>query len=377
MGSLNDRFKSMNIMSPPSKVGLVENNRWKKEASPTYRSPISSGKEHLPLKSKNTKINNHANEPRRDSDSNGHGGETWHRCPESSGDYGKPPQRVHTVELIGGLDIELAMKLHNGCITDGSMLQPTLDRIGFRGSLEDENSNIRGISCYKVAVRKSCIVTNGISHNSYAVVLDLKREMLGRQKFKLLDMFAKHQIAGFIEWLGGAKGWRYDCAKTERVSWKRRFVVQLNTLQSVFKLFAGDELYFFADEKKRMVWRKHDELTEIVSDVRVWIERINAMRQSNLTRQLLRNSSIGPDSPLHWAHHHPQTDYPLTVVSEATMMTLVEGIIKLFKTEFHHSESDPLGKRWRSHEKRRLTDWKEAANVCPEWTECHLEELLN
>jgi len=264
------------------------------------------------------------------------------------------------------------------------MLQVILDRIGYHGSLDDENSNIQGRSSYKVDVRKSNIATNENQDHSYSVMLEIKCAaftLSDRQKRKLLEVFVKHQCSGFTEWLGGEKGWRYDDrnTKTERVSWKRRFVAQLNTLQSVYTLFAlEDQKYFFPKEKKRMLWRKHSELTEIVSDVRVWIERVDALRPSAVTRRLLRNSSTGPDSPLHWAHHHPQTDYPLTVVSEETMTEVIEGIIKLFKTEFHHSkDSDPLGKRWRNHKERRLTDWEKAAEDCPGWTEDRMEELLN
>ena len=54
-----------------------------------------------------------------------------------------------------------------------------------------------------------------------------------------------------------------------------------------------------------------------------------------------------------------------------------QGLIKLFQKEFHHTESDPLGKRWRNHEKRRLTDWVDAAKFFPEWTEDCMEGLLD
>eukprot|EP00585_Thalassiosira_rotula_P005774 CAMPEP_0196158214 /NCGR_PEP_ID=MMETSP0910-20130528/45430_1 /TAXON_ID=49265 /ORGANISM="Thalassiosira rotula, Strain GSO102" /LENGTH=83 /DNA_ID=CAMNT_0041423067 /DNA_START=188 /DNA_END=439 /DNA_ORIENTATION=+ len=60
------------------------------------------------------------------------------------------------------------------------------------------------------------------------------------------------------------------------------------------------------------------------------------------------------------------------------MIELVEGVTKLFQQEFSHSETDPLGKRWRNHEKRRCSDWNdEAAKVCPDWTEDYLEQLLD
>ncbi|KAL3767404.1 hypothetical protein ACHAW5_007664 [Stephanodiscus triporus] len=192
---------------------------------------------------------------------------------------------------------------------------------------------------------------------------------------KLLEVFAKYESAGFLEWLGGAKGWRFDCPVTEGPSWKKCAVIQLNTLQGVFKLFAKDAQKYFFENSQRMAWRKQDELTDVVNDVRVWIETITP--RSELTRKMLRNSSTGPDSLVHWAHHHPQTYHPLTVVSESTMLELVEGLIKLFQQEFHHSESDPLGTRWRNHKKRRATDFELAAKLCPEWTIDNLERRLN
>ena len=91
------------------------------------------------------------------------------------------------------------------------------------------------------------------------------------------------------------RGWRFDNAGR----WKARIVLQLNTLQDVFKLFAHDsEKYYFPLEKKRMVWRKHNELTEIVSDIRVWMEHMN-IESCELSRKMLRNSNSGPDSLVH------------------------------------------------------------------------------
>ena len=49
----------------------------------------------------------------------------------------------------------------------------------------------------------------------------------------------------------------------------------------------------------------------------------------------------------------------------------------LFQNEFGHSEDNPLGKKWRNHQKRLPNDLKDAAKHCPEWTEDHLEGLLN
>jgi hypothetical protein len=59
------------------------------------------------------------------------------------------------------------------------------------------------------------------------------------------------------------------------------------------------------------------------------------------------------------------------------MSELTTGVIGLFQREFGHTASDPLGSRWRNHPKRRTTDWKEAGKINSEWTEDHLEALLN
>jgi len=307
-------------MSPPTKGVLVENHRWKTNGFST------NGKENLPLGSLN-KSNVNTNEVCRDSGSSGRW-ECARRHPGSSGSASRmmtdtaSPIRVHTLKLIGGVEsFECAKDLHEACLTSDSMLQYTLDKIGFHGSVDDENSNINSTSSYKVLVKNSCI--DASDKNEYSIVLEFTREMSQRKKSKLLEVFDDRKInaTGFLEWLGGAKGWRFDCAKKKSVSWKRRFVIQLNMLQSVFTLFADPNQKFFFVDEPRMVWRKHNELTEIVSDIRVWIETI---RPSDLTRRLLRNSSSGPDSPVHWAHHHPVTDYPLTVVSETTMIEVVE-----------------------------------------------------
>lgn len=263
-------------------LALVENNRWKRECPPEKenRSPQTWG-----------------TRPRR-----------------SEGTSIKSPQRVQTLELVGGLEsIEQAKDLQDACMKNGSMLQSVLDKIGFHGSVEDESSNIQSARSYKVVMSMSSIAANG-ECRMYSIALESTRELSKTQEKRLLHVFAKHEASGFLEWLAGAKGWRFDCTKSKSKTgpaWKRRYVLQLNTLQSCFTLFASDEQkYFFVDEKKRMVWRKHEELTEIVSDIRVWIETI---KPSELTSRLLRNSNSGPDSPVHWAHHHPVS---IRVVSE-------------------------------------------------------------
>mmetsp|Transcript_44425 Transcript_44425/g.93268 ORF Transcript_44425/g.93268 Transcript_44425/m.93268 type:complete len:419 (-) Transcript_44425:135-1391(-) len=412
MNSLNDRFNRMNITSPT----FVENNRRNGDILGVDRNQEKMQNVESNENSNNFNCNqersrgrgriqkggrgrgrgrggrgyggrgnqgrsNNRGEPRRYSDSSVHLKEANRRPCSSSGASGKntvsSPSHVHTLKLVAGLDsFEYAKSLRVACIVSDSMLPITLQKIGCHGSINDENANINGTKSYKVIIKES---SDSTKSKCYAVVFESRYKLTRNQTSKLLEVFAKHQYCGFLEWLAGAKGWRYEeCSNEKSVSWKRRFVIQLNTLQSVYTLFAKPEQkFYFAEEKKRMVWRKHTELTEIVSDIRVWIEIIKPF--SDLTRRrLLRNSSFGPDSPVHWAHHHPQTGYPLTVVTKATMMELVEGIIQLFQQEFCHTDADPLGKRWRNHEKRRVSDWnEEALKVCPDWNEDILESLLN
>ena len=210
------------------------------------------------------------------------------------------------IELISGLDsVERAESLCNACRAKCSMLHTVLDKIGFRGSLVDENSNINGVRCYKVMVKK----LHTASNDRYSIIFEYSAEekIPEYRMRKLLAIFTKHSSAGFLEWLGGAKGWRFDCPTTEGASWKKCAVIQLNTLQEVFKLFAVDSQKYFFENSQRMVWRKQNELTDVVNDIRVWIETITP--QSELTRKMLRNSSTGPESLVHWAHHHPVRSY--------------------------------------------------------------------
>lgn len=290
MESLGKRFNRMGI-SPAkgARVPLVQNNRWNIGA--------------LGDSEKENKDRRRGCDSRKRWDNS-----AWKR-PMSSGGIsarvaGASPPPVYSVALVGGLKtFERAKEFHVACLASESMLQHTLDKIGFHGSIQDECSNIRGTNVYRVLITKSRAVDN--DEFDYSIVLEATRQLSTSQKIRLLEIFTDGKIsaAGFLEWLGGAKGWRFECAEKERVSWKRRFVIQLNTLQSVFTLFASsNQKYFFAEEKKRMVWRKKEELTDIVSDIRVWIE---ILEPSDLTHRLLRSSSSGPDSPVHWAHHHP------------------------------------------------------------------------
>lgn len=291
--------------------------------------------------------------------------------------------KLYPITLVEAVSREEAMSLCHACHKPDSMLQVTLDRIGvYSSGIENSTSNIKSINGYKVVVKAhdktytSISVTDTKSEQLYSVVLELSKELGTSQTNRLLEVFDKHIAVGFAEWLGGASGWRFDCPKGDRpTSWKRQYVLQLNTLQSVFTLFAPPaQKYFFVGEMKKMTWCKQDELTDHVSSIRVWIETIP---RTNLSQRLLRTSTFGPESPVHWAHHHPLTNYPLTVVTSSSMSELTTGVIGLFQREFGHTASDPLGSRWRNHPKRRTTDWKEAGKINSEWTEDHLEALLN
>ncbi|KAL3806665.1 hypothetical protein ACHAXA_002431 [Cyclostephanos tholiformis] len=322
----------------------------------------------------------------------------WYRRGELNNDRVRPDgdratlstnatSRLHprVVDLIVGLDsAERATAVRDACYANGTMLRTILGNIGFHGSsLVGENTNISGVrSWHKVDV-KTYIATN--ADKRYTIIFEYSTEekITTYRMRRLLTVFAKHKSPGFVEWLGGARGWRLDdCHDTATEggggassSWKRCAVIKLNTLQEVFKLFAKDAQKYMFDNSQRMVWRKQNELTDVVNDIRVWIETITP--QCELTRKLLRNSSTGPDCLVHWAHHDPKSFHPLTVVTESSMLELVEGLIELFQKEFHHSESDPLGTRWRNHEKRRSTDFDLANRHCPAWTTDYLERRLN
>ena len=269
---------------------LVQNNRWN-----TDPKPISLASSNIVGKAMLLPFQHYSNKQLMNK----------HRISAPGRLEQKSQSRAHTVELVRGLEsIDHAKGVLNACLAKDSMLQFTLDRVGFHYHVKDEKSNINTSNSYDIKTRTTA---EGKRQYEYSVVLEYYGlEMKRGQKDKLQEVFAKYHSPGFVDWLGGAKGWRFDCKKIDRVSWKRRYVFQLNTLQSIWKLFApGDQMYFFLDEKKRMIWRKHPELTEIVSDARVWVEYIDNVRPSGLTRQLLRNSSYGPDCLVHWAHHHP------------------------------------------------------------------------
>lgn len=284
--------------------------------------------------------------------------------------FGADSLSPFTVELMGGLDFAQAVALRNACYNPSSMLQCVLVKIHYQVRLVDASSNIDGGHCDRVVVKKLHNTTN----DEYSIIFEYsaKIQLPFHQIRMLQDVFAKHKCAGFLEWLRGDTGWKYDT--TDGALWKQRVKTQLNILQGVHTLFAVNEQKYFNGKSGRMTWRKQKELTDVVSDIRVWIETIEP--QTELTRRLLRNSRRGPDSLVHWAHHHPNTtQYPLTVVTELLMTELVEGIITLFQNEFRSaSDQRPLGTRW-SERKKSSIDFD--SKLCPEWTEEFLVQRLN
>lgn len=212
----------------------------------------------------------------------------------------KQCKQVKSLELIGdSASSDLLQQLKHVCQAQGSIFPSIINRRYYRASFDDDPSSS---SQYTLVVKESRTSNDNVV---FSLTLDYSFQMPASQKRMLLDVFAKHRAVGFQDWLGGATGWRFDCPEGERVSWKRSIVVKLNSLQSVFTLYAPDDQKYFDEKKKRMVWRKQSELTMAVNDIRTWIEQIHASSPSSLTKRLFRNSKSGPDSLLHWAHHNP------------------------------------------------------------------------
>ncbi len=133
------------------------------------------------------------------------------------------------------------------------------DNFGFHGSLFDENANINGRSWYTVDV-KTHTATN--ENKRYAIVFEYSAEetISTNRMRRLLAVFAKHELPGFVEWLGGARGWRFDDCHYTAVdgggggaspAWKRLVVIKPNTLQEVFELFPDKK--YMIENTKRMV----------------------------------------------------------------------------------------------------------------------------
>lgn len=273
------------------------------------------------------------------------------------------PKTFNTI-LVEGLSIKEATELRNACLkgapNNASLFRATIYKMGYQGT-------------YNVV----------LADNGTSLVLDTFCPVSWTDGRKLRDLFVARNKTGFLDWLGGTTGCRFDPKLLHNIDhWNQFYVTKLNTLQDVFRVFAPESQKYLGcedknnndDGKKQLTWSKRDELSDCVNDIRVWIE---CLSWRPLTRQLLRDPSQGPDSPLHWAHHHQDCLLPLTVVTQETMSELVDGIIELFKQEFGKKE-ERLGSKWRAAaNRRRERDWKAATAVDPTWTEERLESVLN
>jgi hypothetical protein len=302
----------------------------------------------------------------------------------------KPSFSHFTFDLMVGLEkLDDAVSLHNACCKEGSMMRYVLNKVVGYKLLSEQyvysplQHNVTN-SCMVMIKNINTTINDNNKIGHFSIVLDYiaGRTMPTYQIKKIVSMFDNYTSPGYLDWLSGERGWKFynppsDAAgSSSSTVWKKRIVTKLNILQGVHSLFAPITQKYFFGSNGRMVWRKQNELTDVVNDIRVWIETIKP--KTDLIRQLLRNSSYGPNSLVHWAHHHPHADFPLTVVSEVSMLKLVEGLIKLFQNEFHDSSSSlGLGTRWRNHKKRRTTDFDLAVELCPEWTVDYLEQRLN
>ena len=334
--------------------GLEASTHWKKAAVPSRNKVLGSITNNALKRA--TKLGPKIYVPpfrrRLKSDGNSYGQKLIAYQPATG--KGRHKSQTFTLIMLSRLTSLQAHCLRNACNAATSVFGSCLVRI----------TGIR-LPIYRVDVK----------HNS-DLVLELEGETMSRaQQEKVRRIFANYRVEGFINWLRGEKGWRYSTIGNTH--WKKISLLQLNTLQSVWTLFAPDEQKYYDKKKRRTTWRKQQQLTEAVSDLRLWLEILDDTRTGTV-RQMLRTSDVGPDSLVHWAHHHPrQSKYPLTVVTPTSLAELVDRIIELMQHEFHHSHDTPLGTRWINHKKRRLTDWKEAENICIHWNENYLEERLN
>lgn len=208
----------------------------------------------------------------------------------------------------------------------------------------------------------------------FRLVLETPTPLHSVQVRRVRSLFANYGTTGFLQWLGGATGWRFD-DDVDDGNWKRSMLNKLNCLQDVFKIYAPDEQKYMFSGGKKLTWCQASDLQSGVSDIRVWLETLD---QTELVKRLLRTSYTGPDTCVHWAHHHPLNRYPYTVVTEQSMTELIGGIIKIFIQLFACPSTDtPLGTRWKQldHKKKRQTEWK--TNPDPDWTKDRLVHLLN
>eukprot|EP00984_Skeletonema_dohrnii_P006234 scaffold2239_cov114-Skeletonema_dohrnii-CCMP3373.AAC.15 len=230
---------------------------------------------------------------------------------------------LHVLVLLSNLELDYAKLLQEACNSTGNMLRKTLQAIKYPDS-------------YTVKLERS-------GKNVYALVLQLSRQLDRYHEMKLKDIYAKHKCEGFAKWLGGMTGWYYSPGVNE---WGQFIIARLNDLQSVVKTYAPPELlYCFPGESKTLVWCKRQDLWRCVIDVRFFVERAKKKlpgTSSARRLKLLQNSDDGPDSLVHWAHHDPQNNYPLTVVTEVSMERLVELLVELLLQVLPHDAKEKL-----------------------------------
>ena len=216
---------------------------------------------------------------------------------------------VSNIVLKDGLEtLADAVVLQGACQKGGSMLRKVLKKVaGLELLVLDENSTPSVCQ-----VKRSCTVTINTTHfdnkTQYLIVLDYRagRLVTTDQREKIVSIFDSYTSAGFLDWLSGERGWKFHNPPSDAVGstvWKKRIVTKLNILQGVHSLFAPATQKYFFGSSGRMMWRKQNELTDVVNDIRVWVETITP--KTELTRWLLRNSAHGPNSLVHWAHHSP------------------------------------------------------------------------
>jgi hypothetical protein len=199
-----------------------------------------------------------------------------------------------------------------------------------------------------------------------------------REQDGLKRLFRGHSKLGFLEWLGGAKGWRFEeyGSGQDLFKWSKDFVVVFNSLQDVFKLLAPKNQLYLPNTNRELIWKKQNNLKACVADVRVWLETLPRNRVLNA---LFTNSNEGPHSPLHWAHHHPQSKrYPLTIVSRESMTELVNGIVHVFCHQLRPTDQVgiyQLGTVWFEAQEKRQAEWKTTHFL--EWNKDKMKALLN
>ena len=232
------------------------------------------------------------------------------------------------------------------------------------------------------------------------------------------DMFRPLQFEGWLDWISGAKGWRWGNKK----SWGSRqdIIDALNKLQDVYKTLTSKVPELRYRQGKKEMWNKApSDLADAVHDVRIVLEvlyyfndemspsgkspGILSERGTGLmspssrwktimksVKKLMRSSKCGPDVPVQWAAHAPLNRYPIVVVTRPTQEELVWGLVNILKNLLYGYEvklddngMSPnhflgVGTAWLKSPQRRKSDWTTSAKQMKGFeTESALEALLN